>query len=53
MDKETQSVRIGKDVLREIRINIATYGGTIRKILERGAEYAMIENKAKRHNKKK
>lgn len=50
---ETQSVRISKGVIKEIRINIANYGGTIRSILERGAEYAMGENAYKSKKKKK
>lgn len=50
---DTQSVRISKEVVREIKINIATYGGTIRSILERGAEYAIGENEYKNRRKKK
>lgn len=49
--EDTQSVRISKSVLKEIRINVAKFGGTIKSILERGAEYAMGENKSK-HKKK-
>lgn len=48
---DTQSVRISKSVLKEIRINVAKFGGTIKSILEIGAEYAMGENKSK-HKKK-
>ena len=52
-EKDTQSVRISKDIVKELKINAATYGGTIRSLLERGAQYAMGENmhKSKKKNK--
>jgi hypothetical protein len=50
---KTTSVRISEDVVQEIRINVAQYGGTIRSLLERGAGYAMGENIAKSKKKKK
>ena len=53
VDIDTRSVRVSKELIREIKINIANYGGTIRSILERGAEYAMGENMHKGERKKK
>lgn len=50
--EDTQTVRISKEVVREIKMNIAEFGGTIKSILERGAEYAMGENKVKNKKKK-
>lgn len=50
---ETQSVRISKDTVQQIKMNVAMHGGTIRSILERGAEYAMGENIVKSKKKPK
>lgn len=50
---KTQSVRISQEIVQEIKVNAAIYGGTIRSLLERGAEYAMGENIHKSKKKKK
>lgn len=51
MKGDTQSVKIGKDLVKEIKINVAIHGGTIRGILERGAQFAMGENIVKSKKK--
>lgn len=52
MKEETQSVRISKGTVQELKINAATYGGTIRGLLERGAGFAMGENVVKNKKRK-
>jgi hypothetical protein len=51
--EKTCSVRIDSNLVKEIKLNVAQYGGTIRSILERGAGYAMGENICKSKKKKK
>lgn len=40
-DGSTQSIRIGKDVVKDIKHFIADNGGSIRSVLEHGSVWAM------------
>lgn len=55
MKEETKSVRISKTLAERIKINAAQYGGTIKSILEEGADHGIgrqIRRWKKKNDKK-
>jgi hypothetical protein len=54
MEKDnTDSARLGKDVMKDIRIFVANNGGSIRAVLEHGAIWVMSKGAKEYINKLK
>lgn len=51
--EETQSVRISKEIVQRVKINAAQFGGTIKSILEEGADFGIGKQISRWKKKKK